>query len=155
MPVILTRRDTAGGTGGIVLASTVLNDSAVIGATVKEALEWLDNNKVDYNFGGNTISGTGDIYAGAFYGDGSNLTGITTSGVTVNQFIFSETPSTVSGTSVFSLSQSPVAGTAQIYVNGLLQESGAGNDYAILGQIITFTQDLAIDDILLAHYIIS
>jgi len=155
MPVILTRRDTAGGTSGVVLASTVLNDSAVIGATVKEALEWLDDNKVDYNFGGNTISGTGDIYAGAFFGDGSNLTGITVSGVTVNQFVFNEVPSTVSGTIVFSLSQSPVANTTQVHVNGLLQEPGAGNDYTISGQVITFTQDLAIDDILLAHYITS
>lgn len=28
------------------------------------------------DFGANTISGTGDIYAGSFYGDGSNLTGV-------------------------------------------------------------------------------
>lgn len=35
---------------------------------------------VTWDFGSNTISGTGDIYAGVFYGDGSQLTGISGSG---------------------------------------------------------------------------
>ena len=40
------------------------------------------NTKVDWSYGANNISGTGDIYANAFYGDGSNLTNI--SGASVN-----------------------------------------------------------------------
>jgi len=138
---------------GSLYASDILNDSSISGATVKEALEWLDSNKVSYNFGNNTISGTGDIYAGSYYGDGSHLTGITASGVDVSRFKYNQTPTVVSGTKVYSLPDIPVAGTDQIYVNGLLQEPGVGSDYIISGKIITFTEDLAIDDILLASYI--
>jgi len=72
MPIIFTR-PTGASTDA---ASDIYNDSSVAGASVKDALDWLDQNKVGYNFEGNTISGTGDIYAGSFYGDGSNLTGI-------------------------------------------------------------------------------
>ncbi len=73
MPVILTRRDPAVGAS---LASTVLNDSTIPGASVKDALEFLDGDKVSYNFENNTISGTGDIHAGSYFGDGSTLSGI-------------------------------------------------------------------------------
>ena len=81
MPVILTRRDTV---SIVAIASTVSNDSAIPGSSVKDALEFLDGDKVSYNFENNTISGTGDIYAGSYFGNGSNLTGIdhgTTSGL--------------------------------------------------------------------------
>jgi hypothetical protein len=38
----------------------------------------------------------------------------------------------------FVLAATPVAGTEQVYVNGILQNSGAGNDYTISGGTITF-----------------
>jgi len=147
---------------GTLSASQIINDSTVSGASVKDALEWLDNNKVDYEFLNNTISGTGSIYAGDFYGtfhgDGSDLTGITASGVTssgvdVSKFKYNQYLSTVSGTQVFSLPDSPVDNTVQIYINGLLQEPGIGNDYTISGQIVTFALALEVNDILLASYI--
>jgi hypothetical protein len=39
---------------------------------------------------------------------------------------------------VFNLTNTPIAGTEQVFLNGLLQEPGAGNDYTISGAAITF-----------------
>jgi hypothetical protein len=75
------------------------------------------------------------------------------SSLDTSKFVFNQHLNTVSGTQVFSLPDSPVSGTVQIYVNGLLQEPGPGKDYAISGQTISFTAALEIDDILLASYI--
>ena len=149
MPIIFTRPSSGGGD----LASDIINDSSVAGASVKDALEWLDQNKVDYNFGGNTISGTGDIYAGSYYGDGSNLTGIpTASGITAT-FKFNQYLTTVSGMQVYSLPDVPVEESEQIYLNGLLQEPG--QDYVISGQIVSFIVSIDLGDILLASYIVK
>ena len=149
MPVIFTR--PSGGNADV--ASDILNDSSVSGLTVKDALDWLDQNKVDYNFDGNTISGTGDIYAGSFYGDGSNLTGIPTYSGVASQFKFNQYPTAVSGTQVYSLPDLPVEDTEQIYLNGLLQEPG--DDYVISGQIVSFMIPIEIYDVLLASYIVQ
>lgn len=73
----------------------------------------------------------------------------------LSKFRFNQPLSTVSGTKIYALSETPVSGTAQIFVNGLLQEPGAGNDYIISGQVITFDQELENYDVLLAHYIIN
>jgi len=50
-----------------------------------------------------------------------------------------ETPSgTINGsTTVFTLANTPVAGTEEVFLNGILQEAGAGNDYTISGTSIT------------------
>ncbi len=37
----------------------------------------------------------------------------------------------------FTLSNTPVNGTEQVYLNGILLDSGAGNDYTIVGETIT------------------
>ena len=39
----------------------------------------------------------------------------------------------------FTLSQTPATGSEQVFMNGILQESGAGNDYTISAAIITFS----------------
>jgi len=43
--------------------------------------------------------------------------------------------------------------TESIYLNGVLQSVGPGNDYTISGQIITFTFDLEEDDSVFVTYI--
>lgn len=55
-------------------------------------------------------------------------------------FYIRETPSgTVNGTNaVFTLANTPVSGSEQVFLNGLLQEPGSGNDYQISGGTITF-----------------
>jgi hypothetical protein len=149
MPIILTRHLDKGGD----FASEILNDSTISGASVADALDWLGQNKVDYNFGGNTISGTGDIYAGNFFGDGSNLTGILTGSGISSIFRFNQIPTSVSGTAIYSLPDIPIENTVCVYVNGLLQEPG--EDYVISGQIVTFSPELDLGDVLLASYIVQ
>jgi hypothetical protein len=58
----------------------------------------------------------------------------------IAKYITRETPSgTVNGSNVtFTLANTPVSGTEQVYLNGLLQEPGAGNDYTISGATITY-----------------
>ena len=55
-------------------------------------------------------------------------------------FVTREIPSgSVNGSNVvFTLANSPVAGTEQVFLNGMLQHEGAGNDYTISGDTITF-----------------
>lgn len=41
---------------------------------------------------------------------------------------------------VFTLANTPVAGTVQVYLNGLLQATGSGMDYIISGTTVTFAK---------------
>ena len=54
--------------------------------------------------------------------------------------IIRETPSgSVNGSNTsFTLANTPAAGTEQVYLNGILQEPGAGNDYTISTNTITY-----------------
>lgn len=86
------------------------------------------------NVGGGGGGGTGDL--------------------SLSDFVTSETPSgTVDGVNDdFTLAFTP-AGNVHIYVNGLLQESGGGNDYTRTGPNITFTTPPAPGSIILASYV--
>jgi hypothetical protein len=63
----------------------------------------------------------------------------TPTGLTATNFVTRETPSgTVNGsTTSFTLANTPTAGSESLYLNGLLMEPGAGNDYTISGATIT------------------
>jgi len=54
--------------------------------------------------------------------------------------IIRETPTgLVNGANTtYTLANTPIAGTEQVYLNGIQQESGAGNDYTISGATITY-----------------
>jgi hypothetical protein len=60
--------------------------------------------------------------------------------IAVANYVVRETPTgTINGTNAtFTLAATPVAGTEQVYVNGIQQNSGAGNDYTISTNTITF-----------------
>lgn len=64
----------------------------------------------------------------------------TSSGLTNANFADKEIPSgSINGSNTaFVLSATPVAGSEHVYVNGILYESGAGNDYTISGANLTF-----------------
>jgi len=88
-----------------------------------------------------------------------NTTAITftldaSSGLTASNFVDKETPSgTINGSNVtFTLANTPTAGTEHLYLNGILQRSGSGNDYTISTNTITFTTAPVSGDILLASY---
>lgn len=108
------------------------------------------------------VTGSGVLNASDVTND-STVSGVTvkdaleelSDAVAVSKFKYNQHLITVSGTRIYSLPHIPVIDTVQVFVNGLLQEPGVGNDYIISGQLITFSQDLDLDDVLLASYIIT
>lgn len=66
-----------------------------------------------------------------------------------------ETPSgTVNGSNkVFTASQTPLAGSLSVYLNGLYQEEGSGNDYVVSGSTITFVDAPETGDNIVITYI--
>jgi hypothetical protein len=60
-------------------------------------------------------------------------------GLSASNFVDKETPSgLVNGANTsYTLANTPVAGSEHVYLNGLLQEAGAGNDYTISANTIT------------------
>jgi hypothetical protein len=69
------------------------------------------------------------------------IEGAVAGNLTYDKLVVRETPvGVVDGTNaVFTLANTPYAGTESVFVNGLLQEPGAGNDYELVGKDITLT----------------
>lgn len=90
--------------------------------------------------------------------DGTSLT-VSAAGLKVNpaKYITRETPAgAVNGSNTtFNLANTPVAGTEQVFLNGLLQEPGAGNDYTITGGVITYLAAPVSTDRIRVNYIIA
>jgi hypothetical protein len=90
--------------------------------------------------------------------DGSSLS-LSSSGIKVNtaKFITRETPSgTINGSNTaFTLANTPISGSEQVFLNGLLQEPGAGNDYTISGGTITYLTAPISGDRLRVTYMIA
>lgn len=65
---------------------------------------------------------------------------IITSGLLNSNFVDKEIPSGAINSSnvTFTLANTPVAGSEHVYLNGVLQESGSGNDFTISGAVITY-----------------
>lgn len=60
------------------------------------------------------------------------------------------------GSSVaFTLSNTPITNSVQVFLNGLLQQEGSGKDYVLSGTTVTFATAPASDDLLIIHYIIN
>lgn len=73
-----------------------------------------------------------------------------------SRFIDKQIPTgLINGTNtIFTLTNTPVSGSEHVYRNGLLQESGVGNDYTISGATITFvTAPLTGDKIVVTYRI--
>jgi len=72
-----------------------------------------------------------------------------------SKFIVREVPSgAIDGVNTsFTLANSPLAGKESVFLNGLLQRPGAGNDYTISGATITYLSAPLSGDILLVSYI--
>jgi hypothetical protein len=55
----------------------------------------------------------------------------------------------------FTLSNTPIANSLQVFLNGLMQEEGSGKDYTVDGTTVTFAIAPETNDILIIHYIID
>jgi phage-related tail fiber protein len=90
--------------------------------------------------------------------DGTSLS-VSAAGIKVNaaKFVTRETPAgTLNGVNVtFTLAATPTVGTEEVFLNGLLQEPGAGNDYTISGATITYLAAPVSTDRLRVNYRIT
>lgn len=138
---LLVRAQTAQAENGIYIFNG--SSSALTRATDADA--WAE-------FPGSLVSvNEGTLYADARFfcpvNDGGTLdttaityTQDTSTGLTAANFVDKEIPSgAINGSNTsFSLANTPVAGSEHVYLNGVLQESGSGNDYTISGATLTF-----------------
>ena len=106
-----------------------------------------------------TLANSG-VVAGTYNSVTVNAKGIVTAASNVAamsaaNFVTRETPTgAVNGTNVtFTLANTPVVGTEHVYINGLLMEPGAGNDYTISGPTITTLFTLQTGDKIRVSYI--
>lgn len=96
--------------------------------------------------------------AGVIKSNGSNAFALATAGtdyLAPSSRITRETPSgSVNGSNTsFTLANTPIVGTEEVYLNGLQQEPGAGNDYTISGATITYlTAPISGDKIRVSYF---
>lgn len=73
---------------------------------------------------------------------------------TSQSFICRESPTRVSST-VYTLANTPNPNTDQVFLNGVLQNAGAGNDYTVSGTTITFNRPVETEEVVLVNYILD
>lgn len=78
----------------------------------------------------------------------------TSGSLSPSNFVTEETPSgSINGSNVtFTLANTPTAGTLKLYLNGLRLKSGAGNDYTLSTNTISFTTAPISGDVIIADY---
>lgn len=91
---------------------------------------------------------TVDAYGRATAGSNSSYITI------ANNRVTREVPTGTKNSSnvTFTLANTPTAGTEELFLNGILQESGAGNDYTISGGTITMAVAPVSDDKIVVSY---
>ena len=74
--------------------------------------------------------------------------------LSTSNFVFGETPSgTIDGSNTtFTIAVTPTANTLQLFMNGVYLKSGAGNDYTLSTNTITFTTAPISGDVILCNY---
>jgi hypothetical protein len=141
----------------------------VYGSTSNTICQGNDSRLSDARTPVGTALTAGQLYVGsgsnlaaavALSGDVSSVSN--TGAVTLNpatimklaNHIVRETPSgTINGSNVtFTLANTPISGTEMIFLNGILQDAGAGNDYTISGATITMLTAPATGDKLRVSY---
>lgn len=79
---------------------------------------------------------------------------VTASGLSSSNFVFNEAPSgSINGSNTaFTLANTPTANTVTVYLNGILQVPGVGNDYTISGNTITMLSAPETGDVVYCNY---
>lgn len=135
--------DVVSGNGGIVVNA---NDITLTAADASLTINSSGIKQTPGTAGQVDITnGSGVVTPTTLSGDVSSVSG--SGSVTLaagiqrtSGFVDRETPSgSVNGSNTaFTLANTPVAGSEHVYLNGLLQDPGAGNDYTISGATITY-----------------
>ena len=132
-----------------------INDGAVTGAKL-DVLQAKGDILVYGSEHDRLPVGSDGQYLVADSGEATGLKWATFSGVSHDSFVVGETPTgTIDGENdEFTLANVPIAGSVALYKNGLRQRAGAGNDYTISGDTITFEAGNIPQpgDVLLADY---
>jgi hypothetical protein len=69
--------------------------------------------------------------------------------------VYNETPTVTDGSPDVTLAHTPTTDTQRVYLNGVRQVPGSGNDYTISGNTITFEFNLASNDTVVVDYLYS
>lgn len=139
-------------TAGTGLALSGTTFSADFGSASGKVCEGNDSRLSDARTPVGTALAEGKIWVGNGSGAAAAVTpsgdvslasngAFTVSGVVkIAKVVTRETPSgTINGSNaVFTLAATPVSGTETVFVNGISQDAGSGNDYTISGDTITF-----------------
>jgi hypothetical protein len=72
----------------------------------------------------------------------------------IQSFICREVATRV-GARSYTIANVPNANTDQVFVNGVLQNSGAENDYTISDTTISFNRDIELDEVVLVNYFLD
>lgn len=150
----LATADNAGGTEAAVGASWSVLEHNLVGAllSANNLSDLANAGTARTNLGGTTVGQA--VFTAAnpsavrfFRVNADNTVSLldaaafrTAIGAAGGTFVNRETPSgTVNGTNTdFTLASTPNSGTEMVFVNGILQDAGAGNDYTISGATLTF-----------------
>ena len=115
---------------------------ASIGAT--KVIDSMINDDVATGLAGSGLTATGGVLSADAITDN----------ITEDDIIFENESANCNGSNVvFTLAETPIVSSVQVFLNGLLQEEGSGKDYVLSGTTITFVTAPASDDLLLVHYI--
>lgn len=139
----------SGSAFNVVAADTSLTVNAdSVGVNISDAsLEVSNGIRVKHGTSGQVYiaNSNGVLTPTTLGGDVSSVSAtgsvtLSTSVLKQSNLVVRETPSgSMNGSNVtFTLANTPVSGTEQVFLNGILQEPGAGNDYTISGGTITY-----------------
>lgn len=96
-------------------------------------------------------SKTLDVSAGTF------TVGLGAGTAAMRRMVVREVPneSPDNSTTAFTVDYTPISGSDQVFLNGILQNSGGGNDYTLAGSTFTFTSAPEVGDVILVSYLAS
>jgi hypothetical protein len=132
----------AGRTGNVTLSKSDVglsnvDDTSDANKPVSSATQTALNAKE----GTITAGTTAQFYRGDKSFQDLNAAALSDFGTAVSgKFVTRETPTgAINGSNTsFGLANTPVAGSESVFLNGILQEPGSGNDYTITGSTITY-----------------
>ncbi len=149
-------------TGDITLSTaglTAFNGAVIVNADINASAA-IDFDKLATLTGANILVGNGSNVAtsvtmsGDVTLDNAGVATVASDIVKDADIVTREVPGGAinSSNTAFTLANTPVAGSEQVYLNGQLQQSGGGNDYTISGTAITYLAAPDTGSVLLVTY---